>query len=88
MGGFAVPTFVKTLRRGKLYLLLGMRLDRDTERMVLSDLIFGAASPAGWALIANPTNKERRFLDKRNIELIEADWPEILDASMSTGAAA
>ena len=88
MGGFAVPPFVKTLRQGKRYLLLGMRLNRDTERMVLSDLAFGAASPAGWALIANPTNKERRFLDKRNIELVAADWPEMLDASMSTCAAA
>ena len=88
MGGFAVPSFVKTLRQGKRYLLLGMRLNRDTERMILSDLIFGAASPAGWALIANPTNKERRFLDKQNIELVEADWPEMLDASATTCAAA
>ena len=88
MGGFAVPSFVKTLRQGKRYLLIGMRLNRDTERMILSDLIFGAASPAGWALITNPTDKERRFLDKRNIELVEADWPEMLDASVTTCAAA
>ncbi len=88
MGGFAVPAFVKTVRNGKRYLLLGMRLNRDTERMVLSDLIFGASSLAGWALIANPTDKERRFLDKRNIELVEADWPEMLDASTPICAAA
>jgi hypothetical protein len=71
MGGFAVPSFVKTYRRDKRYLLLGLRLNRDTERMVLSDLIFGAARPTGWALIEGPTDKERRFLDKLGIELIE-----------------
>ncbi len=71
MGGFAVPSFVKALRQGKQYLLLGLRLNRDTERMVLSDLMFGAASPAGWALIANPTDKERRFLERLHIEIVE-----------------
>jgi len=81
MGGFAVPAFVKTLRRDKRYLLLGLRLTRDTERMVLSDLIHGAATPAGWALIKNASDKERRFLDKLGIELIEADFEQLLDES-------
>ena len=72
MGGFAVPSFVKKVRQGKRYLLLGMRFLRDTERMVLSDLMFGAASPAGWALIADPTDKERRFLERMNIEIVES----------------
>ena len=79
MGGFAVPAFVKALRREKRYLLLGMRLNRDSERMVLADLIYGAASPAGWALIENPTDKERRFLKKLGIELIEANFQELLE---------
>lgn len=77
MGGFAVPPTVKTLRAGKRYLFLGMRFNRDTERMVMSDLIYGAAQPAGWALIEQPTDKERRFLAKMKIEIIEAalsDW--------------
>ena len=78
MGGYAIPGFVKTLRRDKRYLLLGMRLDRDTERMVLSDLIYGAAAPAGWALIAQPSDKERRTLERLNIELIEADAGELI----------
>ena len=77
MGGFAVPSFVKMYRRDKRYLLLGLRLNRDTERMVLSDLIYSAARPAGWALIADATDKERRFLDKQGIELIEADAHEL-----------
>ena len=85
MGGFAVPSFVKTLRRNKRYLLLGMRLNRDTERMVLADMIYGAATPAGWALIENPNDKERRFLDKLHIELIEANCAELM---ADTGACA
>lgn len=73
MGGFAVPSFVKARRKGKRYLLLGMRLNRDSERMVFSDLIYEAAKgPAGWALIAEPTNKERRFCQRQGIEIIEA----------------
>jgi len=78
MGGFAVPAFVKTLRRDKRYLLLGMRLTRDTERMVLSDLIYSAATPTGWALIENATDKEKRFLKKLGIELIEANQRELM----------
>ncbi len=74
MGGFAVPAFVKTRRRGKRYLLLGMRLNRDTERMVLSDLIHDAAAePAGWALIAEANDKERRFCKRLGIEIVEVD---------------
>ena len=74
MGGFAVPAFIKTRRRGKRYLLLGMRLNRDSERMVLSDLLHDAATePAGWALIADPNDKERRFCKRIGIELIEEE---------------
>ena len=75
-----MPPFVKTLRQGKRYLLLGLRLNRDTERMVLSDLIHGAGTPAGWAMITAPTLKERRFLDRIGIELVEADWPALQEA--------
>jgi hypothetical protein len=81
MGGFAVPTFVKARRKGKRYLLLGMRLNRDSERMVFSDLIYDAAKePAGWALIAEPTDKERRFCKKQGLELIEATVADLLQA--------
>ena len=79
MGGFAVPSFVKVRRRGRRYLLLGMRLDRDTERMVLADLIHDAAvEPAGWALIAEPNAKERRFCQRIGIEIVEVDALSLL----------
>jgi len=86
MGGFAVPAFVKTLRRDKRYLLLGMRLDRDTERMVLADMIYGAAAPAGWALIENANDKERRFLAKLNIELLEANVADLMGVAAEAAA--
>lgn len=81
MGGFAIPSFLKEYRKGKRYLLLGMNLTRDTERMVFSDMIYGADIPSGWALIAEPSNKERRFLNNRNIQIIEADWSMLIRVS-------
>ncbi len=82
MGGFAVPAFVKQLRQNKRYLFLGLRFNRDSERMVMSDIIYGAATePAGWALIKNPTDKERRFLGKMGVEIVEGDCAEMLEAA-------
>lgn len=80
MGGFAIPGFLKSYRKDKQYLFLGMRMTRDTERMVLSDMIYAASSPAGWALIPEPTEKERRFCARQNIEIIEADITDLLTA--------
>ena len=87
MGGFAVPAFIKARRRGKRYLLLGLRLNRDTERMVLADLIYAAGSPAGWALIEDATDKERRFLKKHDIEVIDADYPALIAEATASSLA-
>ncbi|WP_043751810.1 SIR2 family protein [Imhoffiella purpurea] len=78
MGGFGIPSFVKRYRTGKRYLFLGLRFTRDTERMVMSDMIYGAGSPAGWALIPEPTEKERRFCATKNVEILEADIGDLL----------
>ncbi len=78
MGGFAVPSFIKQQRKDKQYLFIGLRFNRDSERMVMSDLIYGAAKPSGWALIEQPTDKERRFLGKMGIEIVEAGIPWLL----------
>ena len=80
MGGFAIPSFLKELRQGKQYLFLGLRMNRDTERMVLSDIIYASDSPSGWALIPEPNDKERRFCKKMNIEIIEADIEDLMAA--------
>jgi len=82
MGGFSIPPVVKELRKGKKYLLMGLRLNRDTERMVMSDFIYAAAQPAGWVFIATPTDKEKRFCKKVGLEIIEADIFEFIGASV------
>ena len=83
MGGFAIPSFVKRLRQNKRYLLLGLRLNRDTDRMVFSDVIFGADKPAGWAFIPHPTDKEKRYLERLNIEILNADEADFLTAAQN-----
>jgi hypothetical protein len=81
MGGFAIPPFLKALRRGKQYVLLGMRLTRDTERMVLADMMFGAARPAGWALIPGPGDKERRFCERLGLQVVEASHFDLAEVA-------
>jgi hypothetical protein len=81
MGGFAIPAPIKAYREGRRYLLLGMRLTRDTERMVLSDVLYAADDAAGYALIPAPTDKERRFCVRLGIEVVEVDIPELLAAA-------
>jgi len=79
MGGFAIPGPLKKYRQGKKYLLAGLRLTRDSERMVMSDIIYGAdPTQAGWVLIAEPNDKERRFCKKMGLEIVEADVAELL----------
>ena len=81
MGGFAIPDFLKEYRKGKQYLFLGMRLQRDTDRMVMSDITYAAAEPKGWALIPQPTDKEVRFCARQGIEIIAADVGDLLAAA-------
>jgi hypothetical protein len=81
MGGFAIPDFLKLYRRERQYLFVGMRLLRDTERMVLADMIYAAGIPAGYALIKDPTAKERRFCENKGIDIVEADAAELLAAA-------
>ena len=84
MGGFAIPSFLKTYRQGRRYAFLGLRFVRDTERMVMSDIIYAAGTPPGWALIPDPTPKERRFCERLGVEIIEADIPDLLAAAAGT----
>lgn len=79
MGGFAIPGFLKSYREGKRYLLMGMRLNRDTERMVMSDITYGAPTgQRGWVLLPNANDKEKRFCHKAGLEIIDADFAELM----------
>ena len=72
MGGFAIPSFVKQRRVGKRYLILGLRLLRDTERMILTEIIHGAPeAAAGWIFVQDPTDKERRFCEAKGLRIIQ-----------------
>ncbi|BBL72030.1 SIR2 family protein [Methylogaea oryzae] len=78
MGGFAIPSFLKEHRKGKRYLFIGVPMNRDTERMVLSDIVYGAAEPKGWVLNPSPTEKERGFCNKLGLSIIHADAADLL----------
>ena len=81
MGGFGLPAFLKQFRKEKQYLFLGMRFSRDTERMVMSDIVYDAAEPKGWALIPEPNKKEKRFCERMGIEIVETDIAALLSAA-------
>ncbi|MGD8999687.1 MAG: SIR2 family protein [Granulosicoccaceae bacterium] len=81
MGGFAIPSFLKEYRKEKQYLFLGLRMNRDTERMVLSDISYAASEPKGWALIPDPNEKEKRYCKRQGIEIIEADVADLLEVA-------
>ncbi|RIZ66518.1 MAG: SIR2 family protein [Methylococcales bacterium] len=81
MGGFAIPDFLKNYRKDKQYLLIGMPLNRDSERMVMSDIIYGAAPQKGWVLNKNPTDKEVRFCKKIGLQILDADIEDLLTAT-------
>ena len=81
MGGFAVPAFIKDYRKDKQYLFIGLRFTRDTERMVMTDIIYGAGDPAAWALIPEPTEKEVRFCKRMNINIVHVDTADLLKAA-------
>lgn len=87
MGGFAVPGFIKEYRVGKQYLFAGMRMQRDTERMVLSDIIYGAEEPvAGFVLMPDANDKERRFSAKKHLTVMDADIDALMGLAESCPA--
>jgi len=81
MGGFAIPSFLKEYRVGKQYLLIGMPLNRDSERMVMADIIYGAAEPKGWVLNKSPTTKEKRYCEKMGLEILDLGVEDLLAAA-------
>ncbi len=82
MGGFAIPSFLKEYRKQKQYLFIGLRLNRDSERMVMSDITYDSYTPRGWALIEEPSAKELRFCKRMNIEIIEAGIDALLTGKL------
>jgi len=88
MGGFAIPSFLKEYRAGKQYLLIGLPLNRDSERMVMADIIYGAAEPKGWVLNKSPTNKEKKYCAKMGLEILDIGVEDLLAAAGWAGGVA
>lgn len=78
MGGFAIPSFLKEYRKDKKYLLMGLRLTRDTERMVMADITYREDGQRGWVLLPKPTAKEMRFCERHGLEIIQADIDDLM----------
>jgi hypothetical protein len=83
MGGFAIPDFLKEYRKNKQYLFIGMPLNRDSERMVMSDIVYGAAERKGWVLNKNPTDKEKRYCKKIGLEILDLGVEDLLAAVLN-----
>ncbi|MDD3609398.1 MAG: SIR2 family protein [Halothiobacillaceae bacterium] len=82
MGGFAIPGFLKRFREGKRYLLLGFNLKRDTERMILNDLLYAGAG--GWALLPETANRKgERFLERHGLTPVTGDFAAQIKAPAS-----
>lgn len=79
MGGFAVPKVLKTYRKTKKYLFLGTSFDRDTDRMVANELTLDMEG--GYVITDKELGKkEKKFIDKHNLEVIPMSLPEFIKA--------
>jgi len=81
MGGFAIPPFLKSYRTGRQYLIAGVRLKKDTERMVVRDIAYDADPQAGgWLVADSPSPKECRFADHLGLAIVDTPlttfWPQ------------
>lgn len=81
MGGFAIPSFLKEYRKGKQYLFAGLRMQRDTERMVLSDIIYASdENVSGFAMLPDANDKEIRYCKKKNIAILDESVSNLLES--------
>ncbi|HHD83581.1 MAG TPA: hypothetical protein ENK93_01780 [Campylobacteraceae bacterium] len=79
MGGFAVPSVLKTYRKTRKYLFLGTYFDRDTDRMVANELTLDLEG--GYFIKDEPLSKrEQKFVDKHNLQHIEMSLEAFTEA--------
>jgi hypothetical protein len=79
MGGYAVPKVLKTYRKTKKYLFLGTFFDRDTDRMVANELTLDLEG--GYVITDKELGKkEKKFIEKHNLEVIPMSLPEFIKA--------
>ncbi|WP_345975884.1 hypothetical protein [Sulfurimonas sp. HSL3-7] len=79
MGGFAVPSVLKSYRKTKKYLFMGTYFDRDTDRMVANELTMGLEG--GYVITDKELGKkEKKFIEKHNLEVLEMSLDEFTKA--------
>lgn len=78
MGGFAIPKFIKDYRKNKRYVVLGTRFARDTERMIFSELMYGAPRQAGWVFLDDPTKKEVQYCQRVGLKILPGSPAQII----------
>ncbi|MEA1919263.1 MAG: SIR2 family protein [Campylobacterota bacterium] len=79
MGGFAMPSALKSYRKTKKYLFLGTLFDRDTDRMVANELTMDLEG--GYVINDKElSKKEKKFIEKHNLELIEMSLADFVKA--------
>jgi hypothetical protein len=77
MGGFAFPSMLKTYRKGKKYLFLGVSLNRDTERMVANEITLDLEG--GYVVGTEPLSKKaEKFMQKHDLVYINTALPDFL----------
>jgi hypothetical protein len=78
MGGFALPSVLKTYRKTKKYLFLGTSFDRDTDRMVANELTLNLE---GGYIITDKElgKKEKKFVQKHNLEVLNMSLEEFTE---------
>lgn len=69
MGGFAIPSALKSYRKAKKYLFIGTAFDRDTDRMVANEITLDLEG--GYFITEKEiTKREQKFIDKHNLEVV------------------
>lgn len=78
MGGFALPSVLKTYRKTKKYLFLGTSFDRDTDRMVANELTLNLE---GGYVISDKElgKKEKKFVQKHKLEVLNMSLEEFTE---------
>lgn len=80
MGGFAMPSFLKTYKEGKSYLFLGIDFNRDTYRMVANELTLGLKGGILVEQTNQLTKKETSFIKKHNLDFANKEVQEFVEA--------
>ncbi len=79
MGGFAMPSTLKSYRKAKKYLFLGTSFDRDTDRMVANELTMYLEG--GYVITDKElSKKEKKFIEKHNLEVLEMSLEDFTQA--------